>query len=436
MSKIEISYEFFCELCNNKVEDLSIVLPCGYSVCEKHLKSNSAQIECFVCKNHQIEIKKCLDMPRNRRILEKQITQTNLAESRKKLGEIKQLRNDLKFYLDQISNDIISKIDLKREELKLDIDNYCNELIQKIKLENEKSYLELEKKIDLVDLSLFGKNLNELEINNQNIMGLSNVMIGNNLEKSKLILSDIESIEKEIKYQTNKFEFVSSEQVFKVKDILGVLNLKQSKIKILKDSISCQKIIEGHQNRITAIKSLSNGDIISSSDDHSIRIWDKETGECIKKLLGHTKTVWCLLILRNGNILSGSWDHKIKLWDPQSGECIKTLDGYGSDIWCLTELKNGNIVSGSSDSKLRIWNYDKEECLKVLNGHNSRVQSVKEFPNGNLISASGDKTLKIWEPNSCLCLKSFEVHTREVWCVEIIDSKKVISCSDDFSIKL
>ncbi|NLC27162.1 MAG: AAA family ATPase, partial [Campylobacteraceae bacterium] len=62
------------------------------------------------------------------------------------------------------------------------------------------------------------------------------------------------------------------------------------------------RVLEGHKS-CTSVIELSNGNILSSSGDKTLRIWNEE-GECLKVLEGHTGWVQGAIELSNGNILS------------------------------------------------------------------------------------------------------------------------------------
>ena len=68
--------------------------------------------------------------------------------------------------------------------------------------------------------------------------------------------------------------------------------------------------------------------MVSCSEDKSIKIWDKATGDCIKTLLGHSDAVFSIAILSNNRIVSCSLDKSIRIWDVELGECIKILNGH------------------------------------------------------------------------------------------------------------
>ena len=45
-----------------------------------------------------------------------------------------------------------------------------------------------------------------------------------------------------------------------------------------------------------------------------MKIWNKNNGTCINTLIGHTRGVSCIIQLSDGNIVSGSNDYTLKIW--------------------------------------------------------------------------------------------------------------------------
>ena len=56
------------------------------------------------------------------------------------------------------------------------------------------------------------------------------------------------------------------------------------------------------------------------------------------------------------NIVSGSDDHTLKLWDASSGQEIMPLKGHKGWVDCVAFSPDGKkIVSGSYDFTLKVW---------------------------------------------------------------------------------
>lgn len=66
--------------------------------------------------------------------------------------------------------------------------------------------------------------------------------------------------------------------------------------------------------------------VVSSSNDHTVRLWNISTGLCLNILQEHANWVYSVAFNPDGSILaSSSIDGAIKLWFVQTGECLKTL---------------------------------------------------------------------------------------------------------------
>jgi WD40 repeat protein len=72
--------------------------------------------------------------------------------------------------------------------------------------------------------------------------------------------------------------------------------------------------------------SPAGGQIVSSSDDQTIRLWDVHSGQELGLLRGHADWVRSVVFSPDGSrIISGSEDQTIRLWDTHSGKCLKTF---------------------------------------------------------------------------------------------------------------
>lgn len=97
-------------------------------------------------------------------------------------------------------------------------------------------------------------------------------------------------------------------------------------------------------------------------------------------------------------IASGSDDKSVKLWDRQSGDCIQTLKEPSGYINYVAFHPSGTcIAAASSDSSIRVWDCRmKRKLLQHYTAHTAPVNCLSFHESGNyLISASDDSTLKI-----------------------------------------
>ena len=111
--------------------------------------------------------------------------------------------------------------------------------------------------------------------------------------------------------------------------------------------------LTGHRAPINHVVELMNKTIASVSRDHTVKIWNAQTGECIRTLEGHTHWVSAILELSDGTLVSASNDYFLLVWN-QNGECVsKQRMKYG--VCSLAELDDGSVVTGGYEGEIEIW---------------------------------------------------------------------------------
>jgi WD40 repeat protein len=155
-----------------------------------------------------------------------------------------------------------------------------------------------------------------------------------------------------------------------------------------------------------SIKSLSwcAGDQeIVAANGPLVCIWDTNTGTCLKALTGHTgkaiNTVHCNPA-RN-IIASGGNDHTVRIWNKESGECLQTLP-FKRTIHAVCWNPAGTMLAVGSDSHctLSIWDaLTGYKIQKLIRNERVWVKSLDWSPNGKYLASSGslDGNVAIWD---------------------------------------
>jgi len=100
--------------------------------------------------------------------------------------------------------------------------------------------------------------------------------------------------------------------------------------------------------------------LVSGSADHTIKLWDVQTGGTVKTFCGHTHLVLSVSISAdNTMIASGSRDQTIRLWDIGTGQCC-VIEEHKDDINNVSfSPKNPQLfLSASEDGTVRQWGID------------------------------------------------------------------------------
>lgn len=145
---------------------------------------------------------------------------------------------------------------------------------------------------------------------------------------------------------------------------------------------------------------------LTAHADKTIIVWtltrDEDQYGYPKRILhGHNHFVSDVVISSDGQFaLSSSWDHTLRLWDLNTGLTTRRFVGHTSDVLSVTfSADNRQIVSGSRDRTIKLWNtlgecrYDIKE-----DGHTEWVSCVRFSPNvlnPVIVSCGWDKVVKV-----------------------------------------
>jgi eukaryotic-like serine/threonine-protein kinase len=151
-------------------------------------------------------------------------------------------------------------------------------------------------------------------------------------------------------------------------------------------------VLRGHMSTVNDVVFAPDGkQIATTSDDHTVRLWDVSTGEA-RVLSGHTDEVWQCRFSPSGRLLvSSSKDRSIRVWDAATGELRWVLLGH--EKWSLNVLfiDEDTLASSGSGRFIWIWN------LRTGQGHrlaeHSDVNGVALSPNRKQMVISGDDKL-------------------------------------------
>ena len=112
-------------------------------------------------------------------------------------------------------------------------------------------------------------------------------------------------------------------------------------------------------------------------------------GDTLFSLNQHTEIVFAVAWSPNGKeIATASADHTVKVWDEQSGTLICTYFGHSSEVYTLAWSPNGQeIASGGNDSTVQVWAFSNTSgCASspavTYTGHTGAVATLAWSPSG------------------------------------------------------
>lgn len=104
--------------------------------------------------------------------------------------------------------------------------------------------------------------------------------------------------------------------------------------------------------RLSAIHS-SGGDFASADNEGVIRFWNLN-GNLMGEATGHESFIYSLASLPTGEIVSSGEDRTLRIW--KGNTCIQTITHPAISIWSVAVCpENGDIVTGASDKIVRVF---------------------------------------------------------------------------------
>eukprot|EP00126_Sphaerothecum_destruens_P011978 Sdes_comp20976_c1_seq1m19096 len=135
--------------------------------------------------------------------------------------------------------------------------------------------------------------------------------------------------------------------------------------------------------------------------------------EAIGTLAGHSQVVTCVRWLGTSGfgaskILSSSWDHSLRVWDISTGVNTNMFYGPKAISCCAVSSSQTLVASGHSDSLVRLWDIREADSKErnvvkmTLASHKSIVSGIEWSPtNANqFASCSFDGKVKLWDIRS------------------------------------
>lgn len=136
-------------------------------------------------------------------------------------------------------------------------------------------------------------------------------------------------------------------------------------IRVFHTSGKLLRTLRGTEQPVRALCRIPKGhpsgaDFASAGNDGVIRLWTS-SGQQVAQLLGHDNFIYSLASSPSGEIFSSGEDRTVRIW--KGNECIQTITHPAISVWGVAVCpENGDIVSGASDRIVRVFTRDPERA--------------------------------------------------------------------------
>ena len=163
-------------------------------------------------------------------------------------------------------------------------------------------------------------------------------------------------------------------------------------------------------------------DLMSCSDDRTVRLWDLTEDEAKWTGIGHEDYIrsGCFLQDQEGMIVSGSYDQTVRIWDTRQQHPALTFK-HASPIEHVLQLNSATLASAAGN-EVSILNIVAGKTEHIVRSHQKTVTSLSTAQNSTRLATAGlDAHLKIHNTTSWEVVAGFKYQSPILSC-QIITS--------------
>lgn len=169
--------------------------------------------------------------------------------------------------------------------------------------------------------------------------------------------------------------------------------------------------LEGHQDEVLDIEfSFDGRTLVSASKDKTIRLWKVESPV---RILSHNNRVYDVSFTSDGRIVATSGQDTIRLWRTEDGTSVlkQPIEQKGT-ISSISLAPQGDMASdagqllaAAGESEIKLWKIERREdgyqaqpAGALTGGHQGLVRGVSFSPSGALLASAGaDGVVNLWQ---------------------------------------
>lgn len=179
------------------------------------------------------------------------------------------------------------------------------------------------------------------------------------------------------------------------------------------DSGECLTVLSAHTAKVSRLVYHPQQPIFAScSYDKTIKLWN-EQGQCVRSLIGHESGVCTVVFHPDGStLISSDSGTTVRFWHTETGYLMETMTLPASAITIFALMfhpQGQRFATGSEDGIVRLWDYASKQLMCQFAGHQTRVWSLAFHPHRQWIASGGhDGKANVWDVESGDCITTLE----------------------------
>lgn len=153
---------------------------------------------------------------------------------------------------------------------------------------------------------------------------------------------------------------------------------------------------------VTKFSPSTATDLLSASDDKTVRLWDLPSENSVRSFVGHTDYVRSGAFMPGAQssnlVLSGSYDQTVRLWDSRAeGRAVMTFK-LAAPVESVLPMPSGTNVLVAADNQIAVLDVVAGKPLHMIKSHQKTVTSLAlASQGGRVVSGALDGHTKVFE---------------------------------------
>lgn len=182
--------------------------------------------------------------------------------------------------------------------------------------------------------------------------------------------------------------------------------------------------------------------VLAGGDSGAIQAFDVGSRAILKTWREHKQPVWCTQWhpTQLTELMSASDDRTVRLWDLPSDGSTRTFTGHQDYVRCgsfMTGQAQGMLVTGSYDQTVRLWDPRMQGKSAMTFAFRAAVEAILPMPSGTSLIAASGESVNVLDLVAAKPLQVLKNHQRTVTCLSLAsEGKRIVSGALDGHIKV